>query len=236
MKKYIKIITILLYFFCSFSITGQDLLTESSAIKPLNDIKLVDSESLTVLQTKVYENLKDLKPNFLTQLDFEISVPLGKEDEFLSKVISILTDFSHYNEIPYYSRQNDSWHQLFYDIELSHTFNNEWIETLNLRMQPFEPGKMQFSMESGRDGILFNSINIDHLYYGKIRAARSEKMKISLSVEKAPGKLIFYGLGGAKAFGGFGSLRDRLDVAFNGRIEAFFLWIDNSFNEVLLEN
>ncbi len=102
-------------------------------------------------------------------------------------------------------------------------------------MRPFEPGNMKFSMESGRGGILFQCTNIDPLYYSWARAAKAEKMKISLSVEKTSGKLTFYGLGGAKAFGGFGSMRERLGVAFNGGIEAFFLWINESFTEILSE-
>lgn len=229
MKKYLSLFIFLVF------LTNTIYSQVPSPIIPLNNIKLVNTDSLSLLQMKVYDDLLPLKPNFLTLFDFEIIIPVGEEDLYLSKITDLLTDFSRYSEIPYYSKQNNSWHKLFYDLEQSYTFNDSWTEILNLRMQPFEQGELQVSMESGHSGIFFNITNIDPMYYGIIRAARAHNMRISLSVEKAPGKIMFYGLGGAKAFGGFGSLRKRLDVAFNGRIESFFLWINNEIKQIIIE-
>ena len=246
-KPFFLLLLVLLLFFSAFlaadgilpsgfSENDLELLNRGiPVIRRLDSIRNVQTAGKSSNQRELIQHFSDLRPNFLAEAIFLLPVPEGQEEAILNEVTALLQNFGGYEEIPYYSQRNRAWFQLFYDVELLN-FRQQTAEIskaeLSMQLLPFDPGVMTFSFEHDGEHLSFQNWNRDPLYYRSVKAVKEERMQTGLVVENHPGALVFYGLGGAKAFTFFGLFGKRLETAFLGRVEAFFSWLYEEMGQV----
>ena len=180
----------------------------------------------------IIDHYKKLRPNFLAEAIFVMPVKLGDEQMVLEKVKSFLQSVKGFEHISYYSKHNETRTPLFESISILElpifTDGSEGIIT-NQKMRPFKPYTAVYQYDLTEGSFLYKTYNLTPIYFGWMKGVDEEKMSTTLLVQAYPGYLFFYGLGGAKAFNFFGLFGERLDVAFIGRIEAFFEWFHQEF-------
>jgi hypothetical protein len=203
-------------------------------IRQLASVKEASLDAKTAASREMLELFQDVNPNFIAEAIFVLPLEPGTEDAVLSEALSVLRDIPVFDTIPYYSKQNDDTKMLFVNTRVkkrpAYSPTRDGI-LADQEMLPFKPADMIYTYESfpKEKEWLFRSENVDPLYYRFMRAVKPGGMNTALLIEKHPGALVFYGLGGARAFNFFGIFGDRLDVAFIGRIEAFFGWFHTNF-------
>jgi enamine deaminase RidA (YjgF/YER057c/UK114 family) len=201
-------------------------------ISVLGSYKDIRLKSETDQAKAILGSFKKLRPNFLAEAFFVLPVEAGMEQAALIEVRHFLKSVKNFESIPYYSKQNETWTTMFEDINIQEELDlpdgSESITTIQ-KMLPFNPytAVYQYSLS---DGILeYKTFNMTPLYYNWMKGVKEEGMYTSILVQAHPGYLYFYGLGGARAFNFFGLFGNRLDIAFTGRIEAFFEWFHKEF-------
>ena len=180
----------------------------------------------------IIEHFSDLRPNFLAEAMFVLPVEEGKEQSTLIKVKNLLQSVGQFEGIPYYSRHNGTWNPLFENMTVYRPrILSSGIEEIlaEQKMRPFKPYTAVYKYDLSYGTLLYETYNLTPLYYKWMKGVEKEGMYTSLLVKAYPGYLFFYGLGGARAFDFFGLFGKRLDVAFTGRIEAFFEWFHQEF-------
>jgi hypothetical protein len=207
---------------------GRPLIRELDSM----DKALLSGEGAAVAALR--KIFSDADPNFLAEALFVLPVKEGTEETVMEEAVNLLRGILAFDDIPYYSKQNGTWNKLFEEtriLELPIYSPESSGVLVHQRMRPFEPGKMlyRFTAFPKEDSWLFSSENMDPMQYRFMKAVKPGNMNTALLIEKHPGALVFYGLGGARAFNFFGMFGDRLDVAFLGRIEAFFSWFYDNF-------
>ncbi|MCF7914747.1 MAG: hypothetical protein K9L66_06260 [Spirochaetaceae bacterium] len=199
-------------------------------------LRISDKAGTSETAAEIRRTYERLDPNFLAEAMFVLPVPPGTEQEVLQQVKSFLQQVEQFEDIPYYSEHNGTWNPLFENIQIqelpmyksSPSGESEGIITTQ-KMRPFKPYTAVYRYDLSKGQLLYRTYNQSALHYKWMRAVRQEQMQTTLLVEAHEGYLFFYGLGGARAFDFFGLFGDRLDVAFTGRIEAFFDWFHQEF-------
>lgn len=200
-----------------------------NSLDSYQDIRLQpeSSEAKSIL-----DHFKKLRPNFLAEAIFVLPVKVGEEQAVFRDVKRFLQAVKTFGNIPYYSRQNGTWNPMFENIIIQEssvfTDGSEKIITEQM-MRPFKTNTSVYRYYLAKNSFLYENFNSTPLYYKWMKAVDKEEMYTTLFVQAYPGYLFFYGLGGARAFDFFGLFGARLDVAFIGRIEAFFEWFHQGF-------
>lgn len=180
----------------------------------------------------IIDRYKKLRPNFLAEAMFIMPVEAGEEQAVLTNVKSFLQSVEEFGSIPYYSKQNNVWNPMFENIIILElpvfSDGSEGIITEQM-MRPFNPYTSVYRYYLSEGVFMYETYNRTPLYYKWMKGVDEEEMSTTLLVQAYPGYLFFYGLGGARAFTFFGLFGNRLDVAFIGRIEAFFEWFHQEF-------
>ena len=205
----------------------QKTLLGEAVINQIDSLKDVNKDGKSENQITLIEKFEDYKFNYLAESIFILPVEPGNENAIIEKILLIIKNKNEYPEIPYFSKRKQKMYKLFYDMEFiteENTTRSSHAE-INLRMEPFEPCVMIFETEILENGFIFTNYNRDKLYYKSFKAVKENKMQTGLVVEKEPGRIVFYGIGGAKAFNFFGLFKSRLETAFIGRVESFYQWL-----------
>ena len=198
-------------------------------LESYKDIHLLPESTET---KSIIDHYKKLRPNFLAEAMFIMPVLEGEEQAVLQDVKIFLQSVKEFEEIPYYSKQNNTWVPMFESIVIKgvpiFSDGSEGIITEQI-MLPFKPYTSVYKYYLSEDSFLYKNYNRTPLYYKWMKGVEKEEMSTTLLVRAYPGYLFIYGLGGAKAFDFFGFFGKRLDVAFTGRVEAFFEWFYKEF-------
>jgi len=210
----------------------DQLRNNKMVVRSLNSYKDIRLKSGSDETGAILKQFREIHPNFLAEALFVMPVKSGKEQATLMEVKQFLQSVKQFEDIPYYSKQNGTWNPMFEDINILEKLDSpdgsEKITTVQ-KMRPFNPYTAVY-LYTLSDGILeYDTFNTTPLYYKWMKGVKEEKMHTTLLVQAHPGYLFFYGLGGARAFDFFGLFGKRLDVAFIGRIKAFFEWFHKEF-------
>lgn len=201
-------------------------------IRVLESYKEIRLQPESTKAKAIIDHYKKLRPNFLAEAMFVMPVKPGDEQMVLRDVKSFLQSVKGFEEIPYYSKQNDTWYPLFEDINILELpvfpDGSEGI-IAEQKMRPFKPYTAVYRYDLSGGTLMYETYNRTPIYYKWMKGVGDEKMYTTLLVQAYPGCLFFYGLGGTRAFNFFGLFGKRLDVAFIGRIEAFFEWFHQEF-------
>src|SRR6056297_1323877 len=98
---------------------------------------------------RLLDLLREVDPNFLAEI--LMVIPVNPELDNLKLIQEILTDVTSFDEIPYYSVDNEKWYKLFYDSEIlskSELSDGKMrIKALH-RMKPFRTSETQYDYSS----------------------------------------------------------------------------------------
>ncbi|MCX7655711.1 MAG: hypothetical protein N2Z76_04210 [Treponemataceae bacterium] len=195
-------------------------------IRPLSSIRDSIFDFSKVPITEMEGLFKNINPNFLAEAVYVLPVKPGLEKKLKDAIVNKLKEVYYLDSIPYYSKRNKTVQPLFQDTIII-DINTSPLQTTILaqqKMLPFETSQFTYHFVENKDYFLFYSENSKPLVYNNISTAGAGTMRTALIIETYPGYLVFYGMGGARAFTFFGLLNDRLEMAFIGRIEAFYQW------------
>lgn len=157
-------------------------------------------------------------------------LPRARAEALIPALREKLLNFEGYAGIPYWSRRN----QKFFDL-----FN--WVrvvagpapaargaagkaDTLQY-MEPFGEYGSAYEWDFGAAALRFAGVNTSALSYEGVRAVAPGNLIWRFRAYRSGEHWVFYGLGAVKAFDMLGALRDRLSASFMGRIEAFFKYV-----------
>mgnify|MGYP001766250866 CR=1 FL=1 len=194
-------------------------------VRSYRDLALTaEGGSAEALRSKI----KDLKPNYLS----EVIALIPRREGLIESLAAKLGDVKGYVGIRYWSKRQQTYYDLFDKVEIQSRKavpGGEEVEVLQ-HMEPFTEYGCRYSYRvspSGRGAgseLYFSCENtgkIGYSYQG-IDAVSPGNMAWMLYAFPAGDWIVFYGVGGVKAFDMFGVIRDRLKTSFLGRIEAFF--------------
>lgn len=151
-------------------------------------------------------------------------LPAASADALIPELQKRLADVEHYAGIPYWSRRQETFYDLFDWVRATggrRTALSASITALQY-MKPFGEYESRYEWEFRPDSLYFSGVNTSDLSYDGIKAVKPGNMIWRFHAYKSGSHWVFYGLGAVKAFDMFGLLRDRLSASFMGRIEAFF--------------
>ncbi|MGA2545259.1 MAG: DUF6675 family protein [Rectinemataceae bacterium] len=180
--------------------------------------------------------IASLKPNYLTEV--LASVPTVDEktaSAILERLAATFADPKGYVGIPYRSKRNRKTYDLFDKMEVRTRAalpGGESIEVLQ-HMEPFDDFRARYEYSIEGSALRFTGSNLDPIIYSyrKFKAVSPGGMVWAIYAFRDGGRVIFYGVGAVKAFDLFGTLRDRLEPSFMGRVEAFFTAMSSKMKE-----
>lgn len=198
----------------------------------IDDIKDSSFVPKTEIGTEILKNYQDINPNFIIESFFVLPVPEGMEKATLEEVNRFLTDIKQFVGIPYWSKEFQKYFDLFEYMEIIERGNRKDGSRMiraEQNMKPFDNYEVEYRYIMEKDNFVYTSINTTPIHYKFVKAVKEGNMYTSLFVHAQPGALVFYGLGGVRAFTFFGIFGDRMEVSFIGRTEAFFRWFHKEF-------
>jgi hypothetical protein len=154
-------------------------------------------------------------------------LPDKEAEALLPALKARLLDFEGYAGIPYWSRRNKKYYDLFDWVKVvkgsapGSRPPSASLDTLQF-MEPFGEYGSRYAWDFSASALSFSGENTSHLSYDGFKAVSPGNLIWRLGAYRANGYWVFYGLGAVKAFDMFGALRERLSASFMGRIEAFF--------------
>lgn len=157
-------------------------------------------------------------------------LPKGQAEALLPLIQERLLDFEGYAGIPYWSRRNEKYYELFDWVRgtkgpaAGERVSKGRLETLQF-MVPFGEYGSVYQWDFKPDGLVFSGVNTSHLSYDNIKAVSPGNLIWRMHAYQQGDYWVFYGLGAVRAFDMLGVLRDRLSASFMGRIEAFFKYV-----------
>ena len=173
--------------------------------------------------------IASLRPNYLSEVMLVIPYRKGA----VEKLAADLADVKAFVGIPYYSQRNKTTYPLFDKVEIrarGKTSGEESIEAWQ-HMEPFTDFSSTYlsrlrvaALGSGTE-LFFKNENTSPIGYNGIQAVAPGNMVWMLYAFPSGNSIFFYGVGGVRAFDMLGTLRDRLESAFLGRVEAFFTYM-----------
>ncbi len=176
----------------------------------------------------IFASISKLNPNYISEVISVIPLEEGKNSvQMLEKIETALFNIAEYKQFPYYSQKWDKTVDLYEKLNINSFTKNSSGFSANVtqRMIPFEEMEVVYNLSATDRALYFSSENISSISYKGVKAVKPGKMQWYLCVFTHENKLVFYGVGAAKAFDMFGTLRSRLEPAFVGRAEAFFISI-----------
>jgi hypothetical protein len=208
---------------------ADDLLRLSrgeAVIRQVRDARSLALSAKGELADRLISRISALKPNYLSELIF-----LAPEREGAIESLALaLADVKGYIGIPYWSKRQKTYYDLFDKMEITSRTTLEGGERIEAveHMEPFAEFGCRYayrasaSPSGGGSELFFECENTSPISYSGISAVSPSHMTWLLYAFPSEGKIVFYGVGAVKAFDMFGVIRDRLETSFLGRVEAFF--------------
>jgi hypothetical protein len=178
------------------------------------------------LADELRSRIAALDPNYLSEVILVIPYRKGA----IEGLAAALADVEGYRSIEYYSKRQKNSYELFDKVEVRarrREAGGEVIEAWQ-HMEPFSEygSTYRYSLTPSPAGdgkeLFFIGENTSPISYKGVQAVRSGNMAWILYAFPSGDKIVFYGVGGVRAFDMLGTLRDRLEASFIGRVESFF--------------
>jgi hypothetical protein len=170
--------------------------------------------------------IASLKPNYLSEVMLSIPYRKGAIEE----LAAVLANVKGYVRIEYYSKRNKITTPLFDKVVLEErrSFAGGEVIEATQHMEPFTDYscRYRYRVKASPAGpgseLFFIAENTSPIGYNGVQAVTAGNMAWVLYAFPAGDRIVFYGVGGVRAFDMLGTLRERLEPAFIGRVEAFF--------------
>ena len=170
--------------------------------------------------------LKDvaaIDPNYLVEA---ISVlPKEGSEDALRRLSASLANVEGYPRIRFFSKRWGHDFPLFESLKIKARVDSAdgvSLDALTV-MDPLIPGfNATYSLGRSDGRLEFSSRNQSAVLYKSVQVIKTGQMIWRITAFVDGGSLVFFSVGAARVFDLFGSLRDRLEPAFNGRAQAFF--------------
>ena len=220
------------------------LLQGSPVIRLFDDYKDMRLKASAAYADRITGPLQEVDPNLLAEVMYLVPIPAERHDEAFAVACKILQSFEAFEHIPYYSKRNKTTTPLFRDVEVSFRrtrspgkYGNydekyEQIEA-SLRMPPFKEYQAVFNYRLTDNSFYFSTSNDSAVYYKFLRVLKKDRMHISLLLVPQGDTIFIYGMGGASVFTLFGLFKERIHLAFSGRVESMFSWFYGEFEQEL---
>lgn len=198
-------------------------------IRNIDKAKYISLLPVSPTSEKCINIIKDLNPNYLAEV---IQVFPYEQNKNLPQMLEkALSDVENFKKIPYYSVRNKTWYDLFSEVKITkQTENTEntdvYKKTVNtdIKMNPFEPFSIAWSVEEKEDEIFFVAENTTKVTYNGFKCVSPSNMKWVICMFKSDDSLILYGAGAVSGASIF-FLRDRIENSFIGRVTSFCNYI-----------
>jgi hypothetical protein len=173
----------------------------------------------------VEDTVRKLGANYIGEVI--MVVPKASHPEFLLKLVRDLQAVEHHVGIPYWSKRNKRYYDLYSRVTVKDRTGTELKGSLTAdeNMEPFDDFSARYTWSLTGDRLSFLSTNLTHLAYDGKKAVSPGDMVWRMETYSDGDAWVLYGIGAVKAFDMFGLLRDRLSASFMGRIEAFFSYM-----------
>jgi len=182
--------------------------------------------------------IASLKPNYATEVIATVGVKSEAEASILlERLAAALSDVKGYVGIRYYSTRQKTDYDLFDKMEImarTKAVGGETIEVLQ-HMEPFDDFGARYEYRlidsagaaaaaDKASALSFFGSNLGPIVYSyqNFKAVTPGNMVWGLYAFRDGDRVVFYGIGGVKAFDMMGIFRDRLEASFMGRVTAFF--------------
>ncbi len=182
--------------------------------------------------------IASLKPNYATEVIARVGVKSEAEAAaLLERLAAALSDVKGYVGIRYYSTRQKTDYDLFDKMDITartKAASGETIEVVQ-HMEPFDDFGARYEYRltdsAGKDAapggaaaLSFFGSNLGPIVYSyqNFKAVSTGNMIWGLYAFRDGENVVFYGIGGVKAFDMLGIFRDRLEASFMGRVTAFF--------------
>lgn len=170
----------------------------------------------------IRKSVTELKPNYLTEVI--AIIPFRNGARQMERLAATISDVEGYVGIPYWSARMAKRYDLFDKMNIlsRKSLPGGALIEAEQHMKPFEDYKASYEYRMGESSLAFRSINLSPISYKGVRSVAPGGMKWYLYVFHSGDFLVYYGVGAVKAFDMLGLIRDRLEVSFIGRVDAFF--------------
>ena len=172
--------------------------------------------------TQIYNELSKLNPNYLAEI-IKV-VPKELDTNLINTIESEILNIENYTKIPYYSVRNKKWYDLYDSAKINSITGTDFEKNLDftVEMTPFGIINMNGKVYSTPNNLYFYMKNTNKVVYEKmnITCVKPQKMYCAIYLFEYEDVYILYGVGGVNAPSIF-FLKDRIDTAFIGRINAF---------------
>lgn len=182
--------------------------------------------------------IASLRPNYATEVVATApAADAAEASAILERLARALSDVDGYIGIRYYSTRQKTDYDLFDKMEVRARvplLGGETIYVLQ-HMEPFDDFECRYEYRlldangspaaPGKAAALaFSGLNLGSIIYSyrNFKAVTMGNMTWTLYAFRDGGRVVFYGIGGVKAFDMLGIFRDRLEASFMGRVTAFF--------------
>jgi hypothetical protein len=170
------------------------------------------------------KRIAKVDPNYLSEVMLVIPYRKGA----IETLAAALANVEGYRGIEYYSKRQNNTYELFDKVEVKSKRNEAGGEVIEAwqHMEPFaEYGSTyRYSLIKSPAGaeLFFIAENTSPISYKGVQAVKTGDMAWILYAFPVGDRIVFYGVGGVRAFDMLGALRDRLEASFIGRVESFF--------------
>ena len=170
----------------------------------------------------IEDTVRKLGANYLGEV--VMVLPKAANPDLLPDLARGLADVESHTGIPYWSRRNKKYFDLYSRVTVIERTGSaaEGGLVADLYMKPFDDYRARYSWSLRGERLSFLSTNLTHLSYDGKKAVSPGDMVWRMEAYADGDRWVLYGVGAVKAFDMFGLLRDRLSESFMGRIEAFF--------------
>lgn len=172
---------------------------------------------------EIRRRIGELAPNYLS----EVIATVPATDGVLEHLAASLADVKGYIGIPYWSKRWQKNFDLFDKMEIRSQAKADGGETIDVvqHMLPFDDFGARYSYRLDENSLFFWSDNTSTIMYGSHEAVQTGHMLWMLYAFKVGDTVVFYGVGGVKAWDFFGLIRGRLEASFSGRVESFMRYM-----------
>jgi hypothetical protein len=213
----------------SLSLGAEDaarLARGEAVIRSVDNPKKLSLVAEGEFAAELRSRIASLRPNYLSEV--MLSVPYRKGA--IEELAAALADVKGYVGIAYYSKRQKRNYDLFDKVDIGARRADPEGETIEAaqHMEPFADYgavyryRVRASVPGPGSELFFQSENTSPISYDGVKAVAPGNMSWMLYAFPAGDRIVFYGVGGVRAFDMFGILRDRLETSFIGRVEAFF--------------
>ncbi|HTX72358.1 MAG TPA: DUF6675 family protein [Rectinemataceae bacterium] len=165
------------------------------------------------------QKIRALSPNYLSEVMAVVPARPGT----LERLAASLANVKGFVGIPYWSKRWQKNFDLFDKMDITAAHGDAAGQTIEViqHMLPFDDFGASYAYTLGADSLLFRSSNTSVIMYGSHEAVQTGQLLWMLYAFRSGDSLVFYGVGGVKAWDFFGLFRGRLEASFSGRVESF---------------